>query len=171
MLLLTDNSQTQSGTKWTKTSCENITKQIHSVPHNQNQNQTELKVRDIKTRVILSLRLAKAPLTFWCYAMMWVIDCLNHSAHKGLDWRTPVEKLTGNTPDISVFCFSFWQPVYYYEPTAKYPKTELSSWTFCYDLLGIMVTHSLIASGPALTVILGEWSGADSEYCQAQKGI
>jgi hypothetical protein len=54
-ILLTDNSQTQSGVKWTKTSRENVTKQIHSVPHNQNQNQAELKIRDIKTRVIMSL--------------------------------------------------------------------------------------------------------------------
>ena len=34
-ILLTDNSQTQSGTLWTKTRQENITKQIHSVPYKQ----------------------------------------------------------------------------------------------------------------------------------------
>jgi hypothetical protein len=119
-ILLTDSSQTQSGTLWTKASWENITKQIHSVPHNQNQNQVELKFQDIISWTILSLRLAKAPLTFWCYCMMWVIDCLNHSAHKGLNWRTPIEKLNGWTPDISVFRFSFfWQAIYCYEPTAK----------------------------------------------------
>ena len=152
-ILLTDNSQTQSGTKWTKTSRENITKQIHSVPHNQNQNQTELKVRDIKTRVILSLRLAKAPLAFWCYAMMWVIDCLNHSAHKGLDWRTPVEKLTGNTPDISVFRFSFWQPVYYYEPTAKYPKPNFLPGRF----VGIAWNHGDAFTYRIWTCPNGNW--------------
>jgi hypothetical protein len=43
-MLLTDNSQTQTGKKWTKTSHKNITKQVQSVPHNQNQNQAERKV-------------------------------------------------------------------------------------------------------------------------------
>ena len=43
-VLLTDNSQTQSGVKWTRASRENVTKQIHTVPHNQNQNQAERKV-------------------------------------------------------------------------------------------------------------------------------
>jgi hypothetical protein len=33
-----------------------------------------------------------------------------------------MEKLHGHTPDISMFRFSFWEPVFYYEPTAKYPK-------------------------------------------------
>jgi hypothetical protein len=37
-VLLTDNSQTQIGQKWTKTSRENITKQIQIAPHNQQQN-------------------------------------------------------------------------------------------------------------------------------------
>jgi hypothetical protein len=31
-MLLTDNSQTQTGKKWTKTSQENITKQVQSPP-------------------------------------------------------------------------------------------------------------------------------------------
>jgi hypothetical protein len=37
-MLLTNNSQTQTGKKWTKTSRENITKQVQSAPNNQNQN-------------------------------------------------------------------------------------------------------------------------------------
>ena len=32
-----------------------------------------------------------------------------------------MEKLHGNPPDISMFRFGFWAPVWYYEPTAKFP--------------------------------------------------
>ena len=32
-----------------------------------------------------------------------------------------MEKLHGKTPDISMFRFGFWAPVWYYEPTAKFP--------------------------------------------------
>jgi hypothetical protein len=52
---------------------------------------------------------------------MFIVDCGNYSANKQLDWRTPIEKLQGFTPDISVFRFSFWRPLWYYEPTAKFP--------------------------------------------------
>jgi hypothetical protein len=33
-----------------------------------------------------------------------------------------MEGMYGHTPDISMFRFAFWEPVWYYEPTAKYPK-------------------------------------------------
>ena len=121
-ILLTDNAQTQIGQKWTKTSRENVTRQIATAPHNQQQNQAERKIRDLKTRVLLNLRKANAPITFWCYCLQWITDCLNHTAQQNLEWKTPIEVLDGMTPDISVFRFSFFEPVWYYEPTAKYPE-------------------------------------------------
>jgi hypothetical protein len=125
-MLLTDNSQTQTGKKWTKTSQENITKQVQSAPHDQNQNQAERKIRDVKNRTILTFRYSSAPLLFWCYCMTLVVDCLNHTAQKDLECRTAMEKMYGNTPDISMFRFRFWEPVwYYYKPTAKYPAANI----------------------------------------------
>ncbi len=120
-VLLTDNAQTQVGAKWTKTSRENITRQIATAPYNQNQNQAERKIKDVKNRVLLVLRHSKAPAVFWCYCLRWVVDCMNHSAVTSLDWRTPIEVLDGHKPDISVFRFAFFQPVWYYEPAARYP--------------------------------------------------
>ena len=32
-----------------------------------------------------------------------------------------MEKLHGKTPDISMFRFGFWAPVWYYKTTAKFP--------------------------------------------------
>ena len=32
-----------------------------------------------------------------------------------------MEKLHGKNPNISMFRFGFWAPVWYYEPTAKFP--------------------------------------------------
>ena len=53
--------------------------------------------------------------------MKFVVDCLNHTAKKKLEWRTPMEVMTGCTPDISMFRFGFWEEVEYFEPTAKFP--------------------------------------------------
>jgi hypothetical protein len=84
----------------------------------------EQKVQDVKKRVILTLHYGKVLLVFlWCYCLQFIIDCLNHLAHKQLEWRTPMEVPYGHTPgDISMFWFTFWEPIWYYEPTAKYPK-------------------------------------------------
>ena len=120
--LLTDNAQTQVGTKWMSTSRANATKHVKTVPHNQQQNQAERKVGLLKSKTILTLRYANAPLVFWCYCLQFLIECLNHTAHSQLDWRTPMEFMHGHTPDISMFRFTFWEPIWYFEPTAKYPK-------------------------------------------------
>ena len=70
---------------------------------------------------MLVVRKSNAPLVFWCYCLQFVVDCLNHTSVKSLDWKTPISILLGNTPDISMFRFGFWSPVWYYEPTAKFP--------------------------------------------------
>ena len=53
-----------------------------------------------------------APLIFWCYCLQFVVNCMNHSSVKSLDWKTPMEKLHGKTPDISMFRFGLWAPVW-----------------------------------------------------------
>ena len=66
---------------------------------------------------------ANAPLIFWCYCLIHVIDCINVTAKKSLGWSTSSEILNGDTPDISAFRFHFWQPIEYFDPTAKYPDS------------------------------------------------
>jgi hypothetical protein len=64
-ILLTDNSQTQTGKhRWTA-SRKNVSKQPIGALQ-QNQNHAERKIQDVKKRVILTLRYAKA-LLFWCF--------------------------------------------------------------------------------------------------------
>lgn len=121
-VLLIDNAQTQTGTKWTQTCCEYVICQIHLMPHNQKQNHSERRIQDLKYWTVLVLCRYLAPVEFWCDALQFVTECLNHSAHKLLDWRTPMERLYGYTPNISLFWFCFWQPVWYFEPTAKFPR-------------------------------------------------
>ena len=158
--LLTDNAKTETGKKWTQTSRANATRQTATVPHNQNQNQAERKIRDVKNRVMLTLRYANAPLVFWCYCLMFIVDCLNHTAHRGLGWRTPKERIDGETPDISVFRFYFWQPVWYYEPTAKYPSPNFLPGRF----VGIAWDH-----GDAFTYKI--WTEPDNDWTKGTELI
>ena len=121
-ILLTDNAKSQVGKKWTETSRKNQTQQRQSAPDKQNQNQSERKVGDLKRRVGYTLFASQAPLVFWCYCMQFVVYCLNLTARRRLNWKTSVEALTGNTPDISHLRFAFWDKAWYYEYNAKFPE-------------------------------------------------
>lgn len=50
---------------------------------------------------------------------------MNHTASRSLGWKTPFEAHYGDTPDISVFRFEFWEPVYYHEPHLKFSHPNL----------------------------------------------
>lgn len=123
-VLLTDNSKTQTGKKWTATSRQYVIKQRTISPHNQQQNKAERRIQDVKNKLSFVMDENNAPLEFWCYALIYVVDCLNHVSKKKLDGRTSEEVLNGDTPDISPFRFSFWQLVEYYEPTASCPESK-----------------------------------------------
>jgi len=56
----------------------------------------------------LVLQRSGAPLGFWCYGLIFVVDCLNHIAKKPLGWKISSEVLNGDTPDISPFRFKFY---------------------------------------------------------------
>ena len=53
----------------------------------------------------------------WC--QRWWCDVRNHLASRKIQWRTPIEKLLGDTPDISIFCFHFCETIGYLDPTKK----------------------------------------------------
>ena len=45
--------------------------------------------------------------------MEYVVYILNRTARRKLEWRTPIEALSGQTPDISnLLHFHFWEPCY-----------------------------------------------------------
>ena len=74
--------------------------------------------------VQVSMHTFGAPLGKHDWCQKWCCDVHNHLAQRSLDWKTPMEVSTGSTPDISVFCFHFWEPIWYYEPI-KQPKDNL----------------------------------------------
>jgi hypothetical protein len=65
------------------------------------------------------------PSKYWDYATEYAVDLINHIAVRRLNWRTPYEVLYGETPDISVFRFIFYEPVYYLEPNVQFSKPNM----------------------------------------------
>ena len=94
-----------------------------SEPHYQHQNFAERRYATIKPMVNTLLNLAGAPAYCWLLALTYVCFVLNHTATRSLHWRTPIEKLTGSTPDISsLLCFRLYEPVYYHLDDSDFPS-------------------------------------------------
>ena len=151
--LLVDNAKALTKTKFTNLSRQYAVKQQSTTPYNPQQNTSERKLAVVKHRTMLTLRLSNAPLSFWCYCMQHMVDCLNHTALRKLGWRTPIERIFGNTPDISMFRFVFWESVLYFEPIAKFPKPTFLPGRF----LGIAWNH-----GDAFTYRI--WTEPDGDW-------
>ena len=71
------------------------------------------------------------PTRLWCFVVDYVIDVWHHLANQNNSWRTPIEKLTGHTPDISKFrLFSFFDPIKYLDSDVKFPKSKVLTGKF-----------------------------------------
>ena len=46
-------------------------------------------------------------------------------ARCSLKWCSVYELHWGHTPDISMFRFSYWQPIWYYTPRRRFPKSKM----------------------------------------------
>ena len=94
-----------------------------SEPAHQNQNPAERCHTTIKSSVNLTLNRTGAPAYAWLLCLLYVCFCLNHIATESIGWRTPLEKLTGVTPDTSpMLMFEFWEPVCCLVDNPAYPS-------------------------------------------------
>ena len=85
-----------------------------SEPKHQHQNFAERRYQTVKRFTNKVLDRSGAPANCWLLAVLYVIFILNRIATESLDWRTPLEKLTGETPDISpILKYEFYEPIYF----------------------------------------------------------
>ena len=122
----TDNAKTEIGHNWTTWCRNHCIDTKFTEPHTPWQNKAERGIGDLATMVRRCMREFNVPLSRHNHCQKWCTDIRNHLASRKLDWRTPHEKLTGETPDISVFRFHFWELIEYYDPTVKQPH---NGWT------------------------------------------
>jgi hypothetical protein len=88
---------------------------------------TWLNVRawqDLQRRGLYTIEIMSVPKdrTFAMYKHL--CDANNHTAKAKLNWQTPLEYSQGETPDISVFCFHFWEPVWFLRGPAQMPHRK-----------------------------------------------
>ena len=118
--LVSDRAQAEVGNRTQQILRAYCIDDWQSEPHHQHQNHAERRWGVIKPYVNLLLKRTGAPASTWLLALLYVVYILNRTATASLDWRTPLEVLTGTTPDISpMLQYQFWEPVYYKVGTNK----------------------------------------------------
>ena len=120
----------------------------NSEAHNKNQNFGERGYRDVKRMVIHLLNYSGAPGFCWLLALQYACFVINHLASQRLGWRTPMEWLTGSTPDITpLLAFIFYQPVYYREFDREDDETEkLGRFVGIADSVGHALTFKILTA-------------------------
>ena len=87
-----------------------------SEPGRPQQNRAESVIREVKRRWFRLMVKQKAPKRLWDYGIVWVCEVMSLTANSSfsLDGRTPMEEVTGETPDISEYLdFTFYDWVWY----------------------------------------------------------
>jgi len=80
-------------------------------------NQAEGKIGQMKTHYQRIMNHHQCPETLWCFGMEYTMMHHEWIACPGIDHRSLLERLTGETPDISEFTdFDFYQFVIWFDP-------------------------------------------------------
>jgi Reverse transcriptase (RNA-dependent DNA polymerase) len=120
----------------------------YSEPYHQNQNFAENRYSTIKTATNRLMNLSGAPAYTWLLALMYVCLLLNHLASEALGWKTPLQVLNGQQPDISKFLhFSFFEPVYYHVYSNNFPSEsneEQGWWVGVATHVGDELTYKIL---------------------------
>jgi hypothetical protein len=97
-----------------------------SEPYFQQQNFAERRWRDIKRLTNWIMGYKGVPADCWLLALEYVADVMNLTAVESLHWRTPLECLTGQTPDVSiVLLFTFYDEIYYPRHEKSMPSNQV----------------------------------------------
>jgi hypothetical protein len=140
-----DNAKEEQGEQVAAINREFLVKDQFTEPYHPQQNPVEGNaIRYLKDQVYRILDRTGAPEALWYYAAQYAADVHNICSDSTLpDEMTPMQYMTGITPDISAFLqYTFWQPVLYLDHEQTWPATKERSGRW------IGVAHNI---GDALT--------------------
>ena len=105
--------------------------------------QGAIRILKSASDVILARTGAKPEAWPWIYN--YIADINNHCASKILNWKTPIEKRHGYTPDISAFLlYQFWEPIYYLvDEKTPNSKERKGHWMGVSHNVGDKLTHTI----------------------------
>ena len=146
-VLMSDNAKSETGKKVKKILREYCIKDQQSEAHQQNQNLAESRIGEIKRSTNIMMDRTGTPDDLWYLCMTYVVYLLNHLAVSKLNWKTPIEMATGETPDISnLLQFHWYEKVYYYDHSMSFPdsKEKLGRFVGIAEHVGDTLTYHIL---------------------------
>ena len=138
--------QTRPGTEFMKIIRKNDIPFRIIEPERHIQNRAEGVIRELRKKWFRAMLKKKVPRRLWDYGMRWVCDIMQRTAsYSGtLEGRTPLEELTGETPDISEYLdFGFYDPVWYKE-NAGIGESKMGRWLGVSHRVGGLMSYWVI---------------------------
>ena len=117
-----------------------------SAPRRPNENPAEGAIREIKKRAYRMMFKLNVPNRLWDYLLDWICETANICANssKYSDARTPLEIITGETPDISEYLdFGFYDWVTF-RSNAGLGKIELGRWLGVSHRIGQLMSYWIL---------------------------
>ena len=96
-----------------------------SEAHKQNGNKVERLNGTLKQKSARMMSEGNIDPFYTGYAIKYAAHVLRYTAHEALNWRTPIEALTGETGDISHLRFCFGDPVWYCSSAREFPMNQM----------------------------------------------
>jgi hypothetical protein len=87
-----------------------------SEPHRPQQNRAESVIREVKRKWFRQMTKRRVPRRLWDFGITWICETMSLTANSSfsLEGRTPIEQITGETPDISEYLdFGFYDWIWY----------------------------------------------------------
>ena len=138
--------QTKSGTDFMKTVREYDILPHVIEPDRHNQNRVEGVIREIRKKWYRVMLKKKAPRRLWDYGLRWVCEIMQRTASwsGSLEGRTPLEMVTGETPDISEYLdFGFYDWCWYHE-NAGLGELKLGRWLGVSHRIGSAMSYWIL---------------------------
>ena len=130
--LMNDNSKMQTGSRWMDICNEYNIGTSTTEPRHPWQNRAERKIGTVKKAVNRLMDRTNSPGCLWFQCTVFVCMLLNVLANPQLNWRTPMEKGLGVTPDISQFLqFQWYEPVLFLDDNGTFPSTAERKGYWC----------------------------------------
>ena len=141
-------SQVGKDTKFMKTIREYDIKHHVSAPRRPNENPAEGQIRELKRRWFRIMTKKDVPERIWDFGLVWVCETgnLSVSSSRHCGGRTPIESITGETPDISEYLdFGFYDWVIY-RSNAGLGEPSLGRWIGVSHKVGQLMSYWILTS-------------------------
>jgi hypothetical protein len=125
-LLVSDNAKEETLGDWGRITKHYLIRQRTTEPHSGWQNCCEDEIREVRRHLARIMSLHRCPDAFWDFALEYVVHLRQLFVRSAASNRSPIETITGDTPDTSEYIeFDFYQWVKYRESTDKDDPVKL----------------------------------------------